>query len=94
MITIKEIIALVKHHGLQDAVFIPEDSSNTRIVVREGKIWFSQPCVDWINIDKITEEEIEKIDLENDYYTEEVWKEICDAEALKESTENVSRESD
>lgn len=75
MITFKEIIALVKNHGLKNARFIPHDSSLALLKAVNGELFFEHSDQDDAIAD-MPQEEIDRIDEENTYFTEEVWDEI------------------
>ena len=76
MITIKEIICLVNNYGLKNARFIPGNGENTSIEVKDGVAYFKQPCVENQLLSKLSKEDVDVIDKENDYYIKEVWDEL------------------
>lgn len=76
MITIRDIIYLCKMGQLKNCRFISGDSSNVSIQVDEnGCAFFDQPSEKQNNTKllELSEEEIERIDAENDYYSQELW---------------------
>lgn len=76
MITIREIISLCKIGCLKDCRFICDDSSNVSIQVdSNGNPFFDQPTRkdENKNLFDLSEEEIDRIDRENAYYSTKVW---------------------
>lgn len=80
MITIKEIIILAKNYGLKNARFIPEDTSNCGIEIRNGETFFHHVCVEDEKISDISQEEIDRIDEENAYFLPEVFEKFNEME--------------
>lgn len=78
MITLKEIIILAKNYGLKNARFMSVDSSKCPIEIRDGECFFKNLCVKDKKISEVSQEEIDRIDEENDYYLPEVFKEMTE----------------
>ena len=84
MITFREIASLAKHGHLKNCRFIPGDSSNVPIQVDEnGVAYFDHPVRQdggggRILLSDISQEEAERIEAENDYYSVPVWHDILD----------------
>jgi hypothetical protein len=81
MITFKEIVSLVKHGHLRNCRFIPGDSANVPIQVDENGIaYFDHPIRQdgggRILLSEISQEEAERIEAENDYYSIPVWEDL------------------
>jgi len=82
MITFREIVSLVKHGHLRNCRFIPGDSGNVPIQVDEnGVAYFDHPIRQdggggRILLSDISQEEAERIEAENDYYSVPVWDDI------------------
>lgn len=74
MITIKEIIALAKR-GLTDVVFYSLDNSNKRVVIDCGSVLFVQTGEPDISFTDLSDRELDRIEAENDYSLEDVYRE-------------------
>jgi len=84
MITFREIVSLAKHGHLKNCRFIPGDSGNVPIQVDEnGVAYFDHPVRQdggggRILLSEISQEEAERIEAENDYYSVPVWHDLLD----------------
>lgn len=84
MITFREIVSLAKHGHLKNCRFIPGYSGSAPIQVDEnGVVYFDHPVRQdggggRILLSEISQEEAERIEAENDYYSVPVWHDLLE----------------